>query len=423
SGGSGGPTTPAGSGGRSPARCWPARPAPPGTARSGSRPCLRPDGGNPEADVVGPPLRLEPQPEGRPARPAVVAPGTAPANPRVVAGPVLRPLHRRQVRVVAARQLRVVPVPAPLVDVAVHVVQAPGVGRVAADLRRPLQRRPRLGPVVRLALEVRLLAAELVAERRCRGGDGSAGVLPLGLRRQPGRPPCRQPARLAGQLGQLLTEPLGLGEVHLDDRVVVPLAGRLLAGELADPPPPLALGDLVLARPEALRQPDLDLRFVRPPLQLVGRAAHRELPRRAPAELHTGDLPLLPGLGAEEGGWIGVRGDARAGDQPDDHWETRPETAVSARHGSTFVGWVKPAGAGADPQPAPRWWVGAALDPPYKTLTAPCGTAARAAPAAPAAPSSRRSPSGPAARTRPSRRTSRRRRRAASRWPTARGPP
>ena len=99
---------------------------------------------------------------------------------------------------VAAGQLGVVPVPAPLEGVAVHVVEAPGVGRVAADPGRLAQRRPRLAPVVRLALEVRLLAAERVAERRGRRRPGPAGVLPLGLGRQAELPALRQLARPAG---------------------------------------------------------------------------------------------------------------------------------------------------------------------------------------------------------------------------------
>src|SRR5262245_15928573 len=78
-----------------------------------------------------------------------------------------------------------VPVAAPLVDVAVHVVQAPGVGRVAAHLRRLPGRRPRLGSVVWLSLEVRLVAAEFVAERGGRCCPGPAGVLPLRLGGQP----------------------------------------------------------------------------------------------------------------------------------------------------------------------------------------------------------------------------------------------
>src|SRR5262249_53335393 len=155
------------------------------------------DGDDAEADVVGAPLGLEAQAEGRPAGPAVVGPAPAPAHPRRAAGAV--PLRRRpgvvQVGALAARQSCMIPVPAPLEDIAVHVVQAPGVGRVTADLRGTLQRRPLLGAVVRLALEVGLLAAEGIAESGGGGGAGAAGVLPLRLRGQAELPPLGQLAR------------------------------------------------------------------------------------------------------------------------------------------------------------------------------------------------------------------------------------
>src|SRR5262245_22227495 len=96
-----------------------------------------------------------------------------------------------------------VPVPAPLVGVAVHVAEPPGVGRVAADLGGSAQRRPRLAAVVRLAPEVRLLAAELVAKRRGRRRPRPAGVFPLRLRRQPELPLLRQLARLLAEFGEL----------------------------------------------------------------------------------------------------------------------------------------------------------------------------------------------------------------------------
>src|SRR5438067_3373331 len=79
------------------------------------------NGRDAEADVVVPSLRLEPQPEGGAARPAVVRPRPSPPDPRRSRGVV-------EVRVDAAGELRVVPVAAPLKGVAVHVMQAPGVG-------------------------------------------------------------------------------------------------------------------------------------------------------------------------------------------------------------------------------------------------------------------------------------------------------
>ena len=114
-----------------------------------------------------PPLGFKPESKGGSAGPALVCPAPAPANP----GHAAIPIHQRrgpcgiQIGIHTARSLRMMPVSAPLEHVAVHVVQAPGVGRVAPDRSGPLQRRPDLGTVVRLALEVRLLAAQHVAER------------------------------------------------------------------------------------------------------------------------------------------------------------------------------------------------------------------------------------------------------------------
>src|SRR5262245_64838727 len=66
---------------------------------------------------------------------------------------------------------------APLRDVAVHVVQAPGVGLLLADL---------LGRPLGVALEPGVLSqlARIVAEVIGRRRAGPAGPLPLGLGRQ-----------------------------------------------------------------------------------------------------------------------------------------------------------------------------------------------------------------------------------------------
>src|SRR5207249_6785387 len=123
----------------------------------------RPLNDDPEADMVGAALGFEAQAGGGAAGPAVVAPGAASARSRICAVSVLRPLDGRQIRIVAARQLLVIPIAAPLEDVAVHVVQAPGVGGVTADLGGPIERRSDLGFVVRLSLVVGLLTYEICA--------------------------------------------------------------------------------------------------------------------------------------------------------------------------------------------------------------------------------------------------------------------
>src|SRR5262245_111426 len=116
-----------------------------------------------------------------------------------------------------------VPVAAPLVGVAVHVVQAPGVGRVTAHLRRLPERRPRLGSVVWLSIEVRLLAAETLAERGGCCCSGPAGVLPLCLGGQPEFPILGQVAGLVAEFGEFPAKRLGLGEIDIADRKVISL--------------------------------------------------------------------------------------------------------------------------------------------------------------------------------------------------------
>src|SRR5262249_19175918 len=147
-----------------------------------------------------------------------------------------------QVRVGAARQPGVVPVAAPLDDVALHVVEAPRVGRVAADLGVPLQGRTFLGAVIRLvALEIRLFTADFVAGVGGRRGACPAGVLPLRLGGQPELPALGQLPGAAAQFGQLAAERLGLGVVDVVDGEVVALAaaGRQLARQLTQDAFPL----------------------------------------------------------------------------------------------------------------------------------------------------------------------------------------
>src|SRR5262245_37412942 len=69
-------------------------------------------------NVVVAPFRLEPQPEGRSTRPALVTPGAAPADARSAAGPIwrCRILRAVEVGIDTAGQFRLVPVAAPLED-------------------------------------------------------------------------------------------------------------------------------------------------------------------------------------------------------------------------------------------------------------------------------------------------------------------
>ena len=185
---------------------------------------LRLNGHNAKPYVVVTPLRFEPQSKGRPARPAFVGP--APASARTGHVPVFasrcRGLRGIQVRVRTARQSRVVPIPAPLVDVAVHVVQPPGVGRVTADCCGPIERRPLLGSVVWLPLEVRLLTAQPVSELSGGRSSGPAGVFPLRFGGQPELPILREDAGLAAEFGEFMAECFRLSKVDIANREVIP---------------------------------------------------------------------------------------------------------------------------------------------------------------------------------------------------------
>src|SRR5262249_46475445 len=99
------------------------------------------------------------------------------------------------------------------------------------DLCGPVERRPRLAAVVRLPLEVRLLAAEPVAERGGRRRPGPTGVFPLRFGGQAELPILRQIAGFAAEFGELSAKRLRLDEVDVADRQVI--AFRQLRRQLA----------------------------------------------------------------------------------------------------------------------------------------------------------------------------------------------
>src|SRR6185369_3683464 len=101
-----------------------------------------------------------------------------------------------------------VPIPAPLKDVAVHVIQAPGIGRITADFGSPTERRSGFRSVVGGAFEVRLIAAEFLAERRRSFRACAAGVFPLRLSGQPELPIVRELASLMHNFAELPAERL-----------------------------------------------------------------------------------------------------------------------------------------------------------------------------------------------------------------------
>src|SRR5262249_59815058 len=113
------------------------------------------------------------------------------------------------------------PMPAPLEDIAVHIVYSPGIGGVTADLCGATEGWSRLSAIVRFAFEVRLLAAEFVAERRGRRRPGAARVFPLRLSGEPELPIRRELAGLAPKFGELRAERFGFGKVDIANRILV----------------------------------------------------------------------------------------------------------------------------------------------------------------------------------------------------------
>src|SRR6266700_3778470 len=91
---------------------------------------LWPDPHDAKSDVVVSPFRLEPEAEGRPAGPTLVGPTSAPTHTR-------GRCCEMQIRIDTAGQVGMVPIPAPLEGVAVHVMQAPGIGGITADFGSP----------------------------------------------------------------------------------------------------------------------------------------------------------------------------------------------------------------------------------------------------------------------------------------------
>src|SRR5262245_25509016 len=120
------------------------------------------------------------QAEGGAAVPADTCPRTA-SQDRAVGIPTRSAgrsgawVDRRQLLVAGAMG-----VAAPLPDVAVHIVQTPGVGRIRTDDTGPLQVWSRLDRVVgTFAVAVGLGAVQHRAEVKRRARPGAAGIFPL----------------------------------------------------------------------------------------------------------------------------------------------------------------------------------------------------------------------------------------------------
>jgi hypothetical protein len=148
-----------------------------------------------------------------------------------------------------------------------------------------------------------LLAVERVAKGGGGHRTGAAGIFPLRFGGEAEFPIDWEFAGLAGKVGELLAERLGLCEVDVADRQVISRGKRRrqLARQRPDDPFPLALGGFEPGHPEAFGQGDLDLIFARAAFGFVGWAAHGESAGWAPAEFDARDFSLIPSLSAIEG--------------------------------------------------------------------------------------------------------------------------
>ena len=221
------------------------------------------------------------------------------------------------------------PVATPFEGVAVHVVQAPGIGGIAADFGGAAEGRSGFGAIVRLAFEVRLFAAEFVAERSGGGGAGAAGVFPLGFGGEAEFPIAGDLIGIARELGEFAAERFGFGEVDVADGEVV--AGRKFCGERAGKRAhdlfPEALSGFEFGHPKTFGECDLDLVFTGATLWFGGWTAHGEGAGRTPAEGNIEDVGLGAGFGAGETiRWRGRFGGERS--EKGERYEYDSEAAV-----------------------------------------------------------------------------------------------
>ena len=210
------------------------------------------------------------------------------------------------------------PVAAPFEGVAVHVVQAPGIGGVAADFGGAAEGWSGFGAVVGLAFEVRLFAAEFVAEGGGGGGAGAAGVFPLRFSGEAEFPIAGDLIGFASELGEFAAEGFSFGKIDVADGEIVAGGqfGGERAGERAHDLFPLTLGGFEFGHPKTFGECDLDLVFTGAPFGFGRRAAHGEGAGRTPAEGNGEDVGLGAGFGAEEGvgrGWFGGEGSEQRG--------------------------------------------------------------------------------------------------------------
>src|ERR1051325_6266431 len=254
-------------------------------------------GDDTKANVVCSAGRLITKTQGGSTEFAFVSPGATAAHAREGAVTVRDSLYCAQIGIETTRQPGVIPILAPFEDVAMHIVQAPGVGGVASDRSGAVQQRPRLGAVVWfLPVEVCLGTAECLAEGSGGGGARAAGIFPLGFGGKPDLPGLRQFAGGVALGGQGSAKVFRFGEVDPDHGEIITLTFRLLERECTDDSFPLSLRDLVFAHPESPGKSDFNLRLVGTVVGFGGWAAHQESARRTPAEFDAAHCALFPGF-------------------------------------------------------------------------------------------------------------------------------
>jgi hypothetical protein len=171
-----------------------------------------------------------------------------------------------------------VPILAPLADVAVHVLQAPCVGRSLPD--RPKDRRrcfaaPSEGGQGRA----------VIPEETTRRGTSPAGVFPFGLCGQTVDPPRGLLLRLLGQSlrdGNCILP----GNRRRWERLGVHFVGRNRGPRPAHHPRKRTLAHLAGTHEKRLRNPHAMNRLVRRLLLIGGARAHPETPRRQQDQPH-----------------------------------------------------------------------------------------------------------------------------------------
>ena len=181
---------------------------------------------------------------------------------------------------------------APLPDIAVHVVQAPAIGRQAGHLAGLLAIGA-LGAVCiyKITVVVGQFRRQRGAKVKRRAAAGTAGVFPLGL--------AWQPVKLARALAQAAAELLRVVPAHPLHRKVRALElGRIglqVALQLLPSRhhPPLGLGDRRLGHPEGAQLHLVLGAFIVESLRLALRRAHQKAARR---DLQHGELHPLAQL-------------------------------------------------------------------------------------------------------------------------------